>query len=247
MAKTFKLNTSEFNRAAELYSKALRKSLPEAINRKMAWITRKSLWYTPKADYGKMAKELGQKVRVVTKTNKRTGKEFTTLTAKKGKAWLGYNNSASTAKAPLLALIINKIRGQRGQRGLYGDAMRAAFEKMFAYRARSIAFLKSGWLPALDAFRAFSGGGKGARGLPPVDKTAKQFKQPKGGGRIATPSNPTAVIWNTASTKRDHKKALLVYGMPALQKAYNEEVDSMKEYMERKFREDAQRIGIKTN
>lgn len=230
--QTFRLNTREWDRVLPAYRKVSKRSLAKVINKKMAWIVRRALWYTPKADYATMARELGQQLQSRTRVNRKTGKSTTSLTARKGKSWLSHTNSARTASAPLLALMINKRRGENGLPGLHGAAMAAEFRRIFGARARSIGFLKSGWLPALKSFRQFSGGGAGARGLPPMDKATRQTGQPKGGGQIATEKRPIAVIWNSASTKRDHKKALLKYGQPALQRAFAEELADTIKFIE---------------
>lgn len=240
MAQTFRLNTTEFNRNANAYAIRVKRSLPEAINRKMAWINRKALWYTPKADYLKMGNQLGQ----LLKAGRNRKGQSSKLTMARGK----FFNSARTAAAPLLALIINARRGRKGLPGLQGKEMKKEFQKVFGARARSIGFLKSGWLPALALFRRFSGKGAGARGLPPEDKAARQSKSgnQKGGGKIATESRPTAIIWNTASGKRDHKQALIKYGSPALQRAYYEEVADLKQFLTKQFVQDAKAQGIRT-
>lgn len=250
--QTFRLNTSQWNRAAALYAVATKRTMAEAINKKASWIVRRALWYTPKADYGKMGAELGQELQTRTRVNRRTGKEISFLSAiksqkeKRGSTWLPQFASDRSGTAPLLALIINKRRGQKGQPGLYGSAMKREFRKIFGARARSIGFLKSGWLPALNLFRRFSGGGAGARGLPPVDTSTKQKGAAKGGGRIATPARPVAVIWNSASAKRDHKQALFKYGKPALQRAYDEEIADLYQFLAKKMTAEARKIGIRT-
>ncbi len=55
-----------------------------------------------------------------------------------------------------------------------------------------------------------------------------------------------ATFWNTASTKRDQKEALIRYGEPALDKAFQEETaDTMRE-VERRLQQQAQACGIRT-
>lgn len=248
----FRLNTRDWNNAAALYAVATKRTLAQAINKKMAWIVRRSIWYTPKADYANMGAELGQELQSRTRINRRTGKEVSFLSAiksqkeKRGSTWLPQFASDRTGTAPLLALIINKRRGLKGLPGLYGAAMKQEFRKIFGARARSIGFLKSGWLPAFELFRRFAGGGAGARGLPPLDNSVKKKGEAKGGGQVATDARPVAVIWNAASAKRDHKQALIKYGQPALQRAYDEEIADLYQYLATKMTAEARLLGIRT-
>jgi hypothetical protein len=120
--------------------------------------------------------------------------------------------------------------------------------KAWNARARSIAFIKSGWIPARDIFKRF---GYAGRGLPPSEPSSvggpKVVGVPKGGAKPATNGlwKCTATFWNTASTKRDHKAALFEYGEPALLRAFEEEeADTMQE-VERRLKEHAQKCGIR--
>src|ERR1035438_2687109 len=129
-----------------------------------------------------MGDELGQVLRRVASGN-RMGR----LTMKRGKGATFNTSNRTGAEAPLLALIINARRGRAGLKGLYGKAMADEFRKVFGARARSIAYIKSGWIEAREIFKRF---GYGGRGLPPSEGTGigsgvKQVGAPKGGGQIA--------------------------------------------------------------
>lgn len=148
--------------------------------------------------------------------------------------------------AAILGRIINKRRAERGEPGLYGEEMKKAVEILYQIRRRSVAFLKSGWLPAIRRLE-LAVEAKYRRGAARNDRSAAQVGQPKGKAIPArTGVRTVAIIENAAIAKHDNKDALLKYGGPALQKAFDYEVRSMKEYIERKLKETARRHAIKT-
>lgn len=146
----------------------------------------------------------------------------------------------------IVGKIINKRRGARGEKGLYGEAMTVAIGLVKAARLRSVAFLKSGWLPAIKVLEKRVEM-KWRRGAARNDKAAKIVGRDKG---EATPARQGwkvfAEIVNAANANRDTRTALIKEGFPALQRAFAHEVRSMKEYIEKKMREDAKIVGIKT-
>jgi hypothetical protein len=243
-AVTFRINSTEFDAALRKYASLTKKVPAEICNKKAYFIVRRAIWHTHKADYQKMADQLGQVLRTV-QSGKRAGR----LTMKRGKGASKPSPNPVNAGAPFLALIINARRGLKGLPGLYGKAMAKEFKRVFGARARSIAFIKSGWIAARDMFKSLSGG---SRGLPPSEGQGiggpKQIGQPKGGASPAVANwwNARALFWNTASTKRDHVGALFTYGQPALEQAFSEETaDTMRE-VERRLKQHAAACGIKT-
>lgn len=143
----------------------------------------------------------------------------------------------------ILGMMINKRRGEKGLPGLYGDAMKDEVQTVLAARLRSIAFLKSGWLEAIKTLEPFAE----RRGVPRQDRSGKRYGRPKGEARPAkTGTRSSARIVNAASAKRDFKRALEVFGGPALQKAFDHEVRSMRDYMARKHGDSARKLGIRT-
>jgi len=144
----------------------------------------------------------------------------------------------------LIGKIINKRRGLHGEKGLYGREMAKMVATVLAARRRSIAFLKSGWLPAIRILDAVV---HSKRGAPRLDRSSKIYGQPKGSAAVASTGwRVKATIINAALASRDHKDALGKYGMPALQKAFDFERQSMLDYMERKMKAAANSVGIKT-
>ncbi len=160
------------------------------------------------------------------------------------KAKLG-RMSASTART--LGKIINKRKGARGEKGLYGSDMAKAVELLYAARRRSVAFIKSGWLPAIRELEKLIPS-KYRRGAARKDNSAKQIGDAKGN---ATPARAgfrvQAKIINAAIAKRDKKDALGKYGMIGLQRAFDFETKSMLEYIARALGQAANKAGIKTH
>ena len=156
----------------------------------------------------------------------------------------------SRATQRIVGMIINARRGKRGQKGLYGDEMAEAQAMMKAARLRSVAFLKSGWLPAIKTLEKLTKYRRGVARSEAGDAVGrvKQVGQPKG---RATPAREgtfysRAIITNLADARHDSRAALLKFGGPALQRAIDKETESMREYIERKLTDSAHAAKIKT-
>ena len=148
----------------------------------------------------------------------------------------------------VLGRIINKRRGQRGERGLYGDEMSKAVETIVAARKRSVAFLKSGWIPAIKKLEPYV---KSKRGVARNDSSAKQVGKPKGTGHVAKPGIVVSgsiinAIGTAGKRASPHNAALLKFGSPALQRAFDSETKSMRDYIAAKMKKTAALVGIKT-
>jgi hypothetical protein len=145
----------------------------------------------------------------------------------------------------IIGKIINKRRGARGEKGLYGKDMTKAIDVVRAARLRSRAFIKSGWLWAVKALEPFAekiGGG------PRVDRKAKRIGVAKGSAKPATQGwRVRAQIVNTVTAAWDKQEGAAKIAEPALQRAFDAENQSMKDYIERKQRKAAKEAGIKTN
>lgn len=240
----------EFTSTLRKYALLSSRTPAEICNRKAYFINRRAIWNTRKADYAKMAKELGQILKEVKR--KFRGKPGQTRLSARGQ---GQFNSAGDA--PLLAIIINARRGKKGQKGLHGAAMSEAFKKVFGARARSIAFIKSGFIEARDTFKRWcqsNGVSIGGRGLPPSESSAaggpKQIGSKKLGG--AEPAiigrwSARARFWNTANAKRDHKEAVITYGTPGLEKGFADETADTVGEIEKRLRQHAKTAGVRTN
>ena len=118
--------------------------------------------------------------------------------------------------------------------------------KMIGARGRSVGFIAAGWLQSIQTL---------------AKKTGKPFRA--GAGLKAFSRNaigrmgyciaasdmtfrPRALIENHANSNNDHKQALVRYGQPALQQAFDDETRSMKDYLASRMKKEAQAMGIKT-
>ena len=144
------------------------------------------------------------------------------------------------------AIIIARLERKGTLQKYTHDQIKDLALRMIGRRARSIGFLAAGWLKSIKTlarklgkpFHAKKGEAAFAKN---VDKIG--FCIPATGFDL----KPKAFISNRANAKHDHKEALMRYGQPALQQAFNDEVRSMKDYIEKKMRQDARKLGIKTN
>lgn len=144
----------------------------------------------------------------------------------------------------IIGMLINKRRGERGEKGLYGAEMMKEVETVLAARLRSRAFLASGWIPAIKALQPLAE----KRGAPRADRTAKTFGQAKGYAMPARGAGwvAKAIIVNMAAARWD-KGGQAKHGQAALQRAFDFEARSMREYIERKQREAATKAGVRHN
>ena len=150
------------------------------------------------------------------------------------------------ATQAIIGKIINKRRGERGEKGLYGEAMRQAQIEMRAKRLRAIAFLKSGWIPAIRRLEPLAERPGSARRIDPdaLGKPGAQGSASPASGLLFT----KAIIRNAAEARHSTTHDPLgKFGIPGLEKAVAEETKSMQGYIERKLRQRARALGIKTN
>ena len=149
----------------------------------------------------------------------------------------------------IAGMIINKGRGLRNQKGLYGSEMRKAVVSMKARRMRARAFIKSGWLWAVKKLAPLAE----KRGQPAInkkgEKAAKAIGQAKG---YAVPAASDAVkavslIANTVTAAWDKRQGAAEVAIPALERAFEFERQSMIDYIKRKMQQGARAVGIRTN
>ncbi len=114
-------------------------------------------------------------------------------------------------------------------------------------RQRSIAFLRSGWIPAIKTLEPLA---EKIGGRVPREGYTIDVKGKVGRAVIAVKSvwKTSAQIINNAMAKHTSNEPLATkLAVDGLQKAFNFEERSMKEYIERKQLEAAKKAGIKTN
>lgn len=115
-------------------------------------------------------------------------------------------------------------------------AFTSDIKRLIAARVRSVAFLKSGWIPAIQTLELVT---KSKSRAAPLDREARVYGLPKG---RATPAAQgqimAAVLENRAGTENPSSaKALHRYGAPALEAAFYDECNQMQIYIERKLTE----------
>jgi hypothetical protein len=136
----------------------------------------------------------------------------------------------------LAELIINKRRERQGLKGLGGQELAQAVRRMIAGRIRSIAFLSSGWLPAVKVLLTRIQDKRGIK----VDRSVKWYGKPKGRVTPASLSwRPQCTIENTVS-KGQQAEAIINAG---LQKAIDDETKSMLQYVESKLAKEAEQFN----
>lgn len=228
---TFKLDMREFKATLNKYKELSKRDPATICNTKAFYIARRAVIETPKADKSQMQAELGRIIRI----KKLQVQKLRTVTR--------YGRFGQQVEAPLVALIINSRRGQHGEAGLYGSSMESAVTAFLNARFKSIAFLKSGWLPAIRALEPFAE----KIGGPRLQRGPTQVGAAKGSGTPAKDGFWTtkATIENSAGDNRNNKGALIKYGAPALQRAFDAESASMLQYMEKKMKETATKAGVK--
>lgn len=225
------------------------RTFQEILNTKAYYIARKALWFTPKAGNESIQGGLG---RVVRSTKTVRSKGFVSRTRRVTSWRIVYAESMTQRNldAPLAVLVLQSKLRKAGRpspwagkpRAAGAAAMEAAVRNLILARVRSIAFLKSGWLPAIKVFEPLA---KKEGALPA--KEGRQYGQAKGRG---IPANPgficRASIENYARTIKDPQfAALRRHGEPALQRAFDDEAASMWEYVKRKMAPDAAAFNAK--
>src|ERR1035441_9032646 len=186
---SFRVDSTQFDQALRQYAALSKRTPAEVCNKKAYYIVRRAIWHTHKADFATMREQLGESKAMELHLIK-SGKRFS-RSKKNIKSFFGQGDG--TQGAPLLAMIIQARAGRGGEaspwkggtRAAGAALMLAAMRTVWNARARSIGFIKSGWITARELFKEFGGGG---RGLPPNERASvvKQIGAPKGGGTLAS-------------------------------------------------------------
>jgi len=236
-----KIDDREFQQTLREYVMVSKRTIPEIVNTKAYYIVRRAIYETPKADKMVIGKSLAGLIYAYKDTKGGARRMLKTVTR--------YGRWNQATQVPLAALLVNWKRGQMGKAGLYGQNMAAAVKGFIASRQRSVAFIRSGWLPALRILAPFV---KNKAGAAPLDSETKQYGRARG---RATPASEgfhvSATIVNAigeGAKDADAKAAALdKYAQPALQRAFDAEEASMRQYMEDELRKSAKFVGIRTN
>ena len=236
-APRFNLDFREFNSTLNKYQQLhKRRSAPNLVNKKALFIARRAIVETPRPEPTVIGRALSK---IVYTFSNKGRKSFTTRKT--------FGGNGQVLEAPIAALIINFIRGKRGQKGLFGEDMKAAVARIVKARTQARAFLAAGWIPAVKKLSPLVSGKQGAA---PEDKDARRIPDPHGDCKPAKSSGNVTVakIINSAvahfTTTQD---PLGKIALPALQKAIDYETASMKQNIEDEMRKAAKECGIKTN
>lgn len=199
---------SKFNEVLERYVEAAAKDLATVLNTKAYYIARKSLWFTKKAE-PKTIRAIQQSA-----TTKR--------------------ERAPATGGLLIGAMINKRLGKG--KGLYGPPMTRAITSFTASRLRSVAFMKSGWLPAIRGLAQLAEN-PGKAG--PMDSNVMQLGAPKGSYRPAYSASLTATIENAVHSQTNTEERTRRMMEKGLAFAFEDEAASMEEYILKKLNERA--------
>jgi hypothetical protein len=234
-AAVAKWDQSEFDATLQLYLRETSRTLRDAVNTKGFYVARGAVRNTLKASRSRIQAELGKNVSTVHSISggKIYYKRTTELT------------SSSQHDAPLAALIINKRLGRSHKSGLYGRDMSRAIRQLLGARQRSVAFIASGWIPAIKKL-APAVPSRDRSGAPAMDGTPYTGTTTKGDATLAADSNLMVVtIENRVTSKHDPKHAIERIGSAGLQVAFDHEAASMQEYIARKLEEPTARFNAK--
>jgi hypothetical protein len=234
---TVRINSTEFDRALRAYAALTKRTPAEIVNRKSYFINRRAIWNTRKANISEIKK---LRERRIIGTGIRKGKRVT------------IRDPLSTTRA---ALIIQARLRKSGKKLLTKDELPAAVKKFIGARLRSIAFLKSGFIRARDGFKAWcqaNGVSIGGRGLPPNESERvggpKQIGRPKGGFVAASPVwRAKATFFNAAAAKHDKSDSLSKIAGGGLAQGFADETADTISEIERRLRQHAHSVGIKTS
>lgn len=241
MSVTFKVKWSDGGATLRKYADLSSREPEDVCNKKCYYIARRALWGTHKADINKLTDELGA-----------TGK-FKEISRGPNKGKLrryGWHFEGPNGAPSMAELILRKrIWAKGGSRSDQPTAseMQKDLKQFISARRKSVAFLKAGWLPCIRTLAPLV---KGKSGLPPMDRESKEVGPTKKGGVKPAIKGwiSKCIIWNTSETRHSkHKDALITWGEPAAQKAFDDEMQSMKEEVESRLRARALKCGIKTN
>jgi len=140
-------------------------------------------------------------------------------------------DSEKYSGVPLAAVLINKQLKIKGKKGLSGAKMATAIEKFLNKRANTVNYFRAGWLTAMRAIQPYTAK-KGGKAIPAGVRIRTKGL---GGAQPAPVSktnwNPIASIWNSVNIHNELGMDFLEIGA---QKAIELEINSMRQYIEKK-------------
>lgn len=218
------IDTSSLDRALKLYKQARKgKTYAYCVNRALQNVTARAIGPTPKADAAKIAWQMGQVgTQIAYRDRKGNLKRYKTP-----KRIYNFANSFA-------ARIINKRLRDTGQKMVFGAEMEKRAKAMVGARLRSVAFIKSGYIPALALLSRL------------IDKPMRILRDgrvvgvPKGWA-IPAPKGTAVTFGEVANNAKGASKV----GVTAAQQAVNETARDMIGWATDRLREDARKAGLR--
>ena len=230
-----KWNQDKFDRALNACIQISHRDAANVINAHALYIAFSAQNFTPKADKMNIGRSLSNLIYDFKATRKGASRRLKTKTVYTGAG-------GASAQAPVVALMINKKRGEQGRPGLFGRDMAAEVRTFIASRQRTVAFLKSGWSPAIKALK--SRVPYKFRGAAKEKETVKVMGVAKGRALPALPGDqPKCTIENFVGMAgpggSHHNAGLVRFGQPAFERAFQQETSSMMEHLKKELGESA--------
>jgi hypothetical protein len=214
---------SKFNRTLEQYLQRLRRDAwPRAINKKLFFIARGAMKYTPRATPARIGADL---LFQMSRTDPKAPLGYI-LAAKRAKGALGLTRAMMAKVIP--GAILDQGAEGRGQ--LWQQAVKEEFNTMMGARARSAGFIKVGWLSAMTELRTLTGlsygGIMGEAGVRLVGRLKSRVDPAKAGEQVG------AIAVNLAQAHWDKREGQYTKGEPALERAMDDERANMQQFMD---------------
>lgn len=204
-----KMDTKEFDAALNEYMQFAKKAPSEILNAKCYYIARQCTFTTKAADKNAIRSEL--------------------------------NAPSRTNSDVSLAVILAQKRAiEKNGKGLNSNELKKAVKSFIAARIRSVNFLRSGWLPAIRILdNALKRGDVtfAKRFAPKQNNAVKQYGADKGTAIWARKDTPRCFAEIENDVEADGNSKVHEYLIVGLQEAINREVQSMRQYIDRKYNE----------
>lgn len=228
-------NLREFQEELREYREVSKKDDATIVNTKLFYIARGAVNITRRVEPLQIQVELEALVKTFSPNS---GKRVNKTVQRFGRFGQQYD-------VPLVALIINYRRGQKGLKGLTGNDMAQAVRKFISAAKSSSAFIASGFLPGVKKFEAEA---ENRGGAPRFDNGVKQRGPDWGSATTAKPTDyvPTGIIENFAQSKdKTGAAALDKWATRGLQQAFDDEMQSTARYIEEKKQATADKYNSK--
>ncbi len=215
---TIEIETEAFKEMLERYVKVNKRTAGEIVNRKAYNVAKNAVRLTRKAN--------NEEIKTFFKApNGPTGhyilEDGTKVSRKRQHRW------------DRVRPVLHKAFKLKGKPKEHSNENMAKWAKILrSMRLKSIGYLRSGWIPAIEDF------GETLRARKTI-KGVKQHGRRKGIAVVAKKKadKALAIIGNSTGRKTDQAKAAQKFGKPALARAIRAERRSSEKYIERKYKE----------